>query len=111
MRPVLKLRKCTMAIDGEWNITVNSPMGPQKSELTLKADGATLTGSGSGPGGASVGITDGKVDGDNASWKVAVTPPMPMTLEFSGKVEGDNLNGNAKAGMFGTFPFRGTRAQ
>jgi hypothetical protein len=33
-----------------------------------------------------------------------------MTLEFNGKVEGDTLNGNVKAGAFGSFPFTGTRA-
>ncbi len=99
-----------MSVDGKWNVTVNSPMGPQKSEITLKADGAALTGSGTGPGGASTAITDGKADGNNVFWKVAVTSPMPMTLEFTGAVDGDNLNGNVKAGMFGTFPFTGTRA-
>jgi hypothetical protein len=98
-----------MSVDGKWNVTVNSPMGAQKSELTLKSDGATLTGSGSGPGGASVNITDGKVDGNNVFWKIAITSPMPMTLEFTGAVDGDNLNGSAKAGMFGSFPFTGTR--
>jgi len=98
-----------MSVDGKWNITVNSPMGPQKSELNLKADGATLTGSGSGPGGAATSIADGKVDGSNVSWKVSVTSPMPMTLEFAGTVAGDSLNGNVKAGNFGSFPFTGTR--
>lgn len=98
-----------MSVDGKWNITVNSPMGPQKSELNLKADGGTLTGSGTGPGGAATSIADGKVDGDNVSWKVSVTSPMPMTLEFAGTVAGDTLNGNVKAGNFGSFPFTGAR--
>jgi hypothetical protein len=110
MPPGFNQEETNMSIDGKWNVTVNSPMGPQKSELTLKSDGATLTGSGSGPGGASVDITDGKIDGGNVSWKIAITSPMPMTLEFTGVHDGDTLNGNAKAGMFGTFPFTGTRA-
>ncbi len=38
-----------MAVDGVWNITVNSPMGAQKSTVTLAANGDTLTGTGSGP--------------------------------------------------------------
>jgi hypothetical protein len=109
MPPGCKQEETNMSIDGKWNVTVNSPMGAQKSEITLKTDGATLTGSGSGPGGATTAITDGKADGNKVFWKVAVTSPMPMTLEFTGAVEGDGISGNVKAGMFGSFPFTGTR--
>ena len=55
-------------------------------------------------------IADGKVDGDNVSWKASITTPFPMTLEFSGKVEGDKISGSVKAGSFGSFPFSGVRA-
>jgi hypothetical protein len=33
-----------------------------------------------------------------------------MTLEFTGTLAGDTLNGNVKAGSFGSFPFKGSRA-
>jgi hypothetical protein len=97
-----------MSVDGKWNVVVNSPMGAQKSEMTLKSEGSTLTGSGSGQGG-SQSIADGKVDGNNVSWKVSITTPFPMTLEFAGTVTGDSMSGNVKAGNFGSFPFTGTR--
>ncbi len=97
-----------MAVDGKWEITVNSPMGPQKSTLELKTDGGTLTGSGSGAQG-SVSIQNGKVDGNNVSWSISVTSPFPMTLEFTGAVDGDKISGNVKAGSFGSFPFSGNR--
>jgi hypothetical protein len=35
---------------------------------------------------------------------------MPITLEFDGKVDGDQLNGNVKLGAFGTSTFSGARA-
>lgn len=98
-----------MSIDGTWNVTVNSPMGPQKSKVTLAANGETLTGTGSGPEGEKA-IADGKVNGEAVSWKIDIVSPMPMTVEFSGKVEGDKLNGQVKAGAFGSFPFTGERA-
>ena len=50
------------------------------------------------------------MDGDDITWKASITKPMPMTLEFSGTVDGDNLKGNVKLGMFGSASFSGTRA-
>jgi len=97
-----------MAVDGKWEIVINSPLGAQKAQLDLKADGSTLTGSqqaaqGSGP------LENGKVDGNNLSWSAKINSPMPMTLDFSGAVDGDKLSGSVKAGSFGSFPFSGTR--
>ena len=98
-----------MSVDGAWTVTVQSPMGAQTNTLTLTSSGSTLTGTASTPQG-SQDIADGKVDGDNVSWKASITTPFPMTLEFSGKVEGDKMSGSVKAGSFGSFPFSGVRA-
>ncbi len=98
-----------MSVDGTWNVVVKSPMGDQPSTLTLKADGGTLTGTASAQGNTNP-IANGKVDGDTVSWSNSITTPFPMTLEFTGKVEGDTLNGTVKAGSFGSFPFAGKRA-
>jgi hypothetical protein len=97
-----------MAVDGKWEIVINSPLGAQKAQLDLATAGGTLTGSqqaaqGSGP------LENGKVDGNNVSWSAKITSPMPMTLDFTGMVEGDKLSGSVKAGSFGSFPFSGTR--
>jgi len=98
-----------MSVDGKYNITLQSPMGAQPAELELKSSGGTLTGTQSARGN-SMEIANGKVDGNNVSWSVNITQPMPITLEFSGTVDGDKISGNAKAGAFGSFPFSGTRA-
>ena len=98
-----------MAVDGIYNIVINSPMGAQKITLTLKADGNTLTGSQAGAQGT-MDIAEGKVDGNNVSWSANITSPMPMKLETTGTVDGDKISGNVKAGAFGSFPFSGTRA-
>ena len=34
-----------MAVDGNWNITMSTPMGERNATLTLKNSGGTLTGS------------------------------------------------------------------
>ncbi len=98
-----------MAIDGTWNIAVNSPMGKQESVLTFASSGSDLTGSAAAQG-QSTPITDGKIDGDKVSWKASITTPFPMTLEFTGTLAGDSLDGSVKAGAFGSFPFTGVRA-
>jgi hypothetical protein len=98
-----------MSIDGKWNVTVQSPMGAQKSEFSFNASGRILNGSQANPQGA-VPITNGTIDGDAVSWSLAITSPMPMTLTFSGKVSGDTLAGSVKAGNFGSFNFSGNRA-
>lgn len=98
-----------MAIDGKWNITIKTPMGDQNATLTLKQDGSALTGDMSGAAGVTP-IENGKVEGDTASWDAKVTSPMPITLSFTGKVEGGNISGSVKLGAFGTSTFSGAAA-
>jgi hypothetical protein len=98
-----------MSADGTWTLTMQTPMGERRSTLTLATSGGTLTGSQEAEGNTTE-ITDGSVSGNDVSWKVAITNPMPLTLTFSGTVNGNALNGTADTGMFGSFPFEGTRA-
>ena len=98
-----------MAVDGKWMLKIKTPMGEQSGTLELKADGASLTGTMSGNMG-SVAIENGSVAGEAVKWSAKVTSPMPITLEFDGKVAGDTLNGNVKLGAFGTSTFTGARA-
>ena len=98
-----------MAADGTWTLTMDTPMGERRSTLTLSTSGGTLTGKQEAEGNTT-DITDGTVNGNDVSWKVAITNPMPLTLTFSGAVDGNSLTGTADTGMFGSFPFQGTRA-
>ena len=98
-----------MSADGNWNTTMNTPMGAQNATLTLATDGNSLTGKMSGPQGE-LELQDGAVDGENLTWKADITTPMAMTLEFSATVEGDEISGTVKLGAFGNATFSGTRA-
>ena len=98
-----------MSADGTWNLTMQTPMGERRSTLTLSTAGGTLTGTQQAEG-DTTDIAEGTVNGNDVSWKVAITNPMPLTLTFSGTVDGNSLNGNADTGMFCSFPFQGTRA-
>ena len=97
-----------MAVDGSWTLTMQTPMGDRKATLEATSSGKTLQGKQSAEGQSS-DIFDGSVDGNAVSWKVKITSPMPMTLTFSGVVDGDAISGNMEAGSFGTMPFSGHR--
>jgi len=98
-----------MAVDGNWNLTMTTPMGDRNATLSLKSSGSTLTGT-QGADGDSADIFDGTVNGDDVAWKVSITSPMPLTLEFTGKVSGDSISGEMGIGPMGSFPFTGARA-
>src|SRR3979411_790644 len=98
-----------MAVDGDWDITMSTPMGERNALLSLKSAGGTLTGT-QGADGNSGEIFDGTVDGDDVAWKLSITNPLPLTPAFTGKVAGDNMNGEMGIGVMGSFPFTATRA-
>lgn len=95
-------------VDGEWDCVTKSPLGEQKSVLTVKSDGDSWTGTNAGPMG-SLDVIDGKVNGNTLTWKMDMTVPMPMTLEGKATVEGDQLTGAVNAGAFGAMPMTGQR--
>ena len=98
-----------MAADGNWNLVMSTPMGERNATLYLKSAGGTLTGT-QGAEGNSTEIFDGTVNGDDVAWKVSITNPMPLTLEFKGTVAGDAISGEMGLGFMGSFPFTGKRA-
>jgi hypothetical protein len=97
-----------MSADGNWKITINSPMGAQEVTAAITTSGDTFTGTTSGRMGDQT--IEGKVDGDKLTWSTAITQPMPMTLEFEATVDGDAMKGNVKLGAFGNAPLTGVRA-
>jgi hypothetical protein len=97
-----------MSADGNWNLVVSTPMGERRGSLSLKTEGSTVNGSQMADGN-SADIFDGTVGGNEISWKVSITDPMPMTLEFTGTVDGDEIAGTVKLGEFGNSSFSGVR--
>jgi hypothetical protein len=98
-----------MTADGNWTIVVGTPMGERRSVLSIKTDGATLSGTQTADENTAE-IFDGSVNGDAISWKVSITDPMPMTLEFNGMVNGNQLSGSVMLGAFGNASFSGARS-
>ena len=98
-----------MAADGVWKIVIETPMGPQEAQLTVKATSATtFDGVLAGSSGDQTFV--GAIDGDTLTWQTDITRPMPITLDFTVTVGGDAMSGEAKLGMFGSAPVTGARA-
>jgi hypothetical protein len=97
-----------MSVAGSYDCVVKSPMGDQKSILTVNVDGDSWTGTNAGAQG-SLACENGKVDGNILTWTMDMKVPMPMTLEGTATVDGDTITGSVKAGMFGSMAMSGTR--
>ena len=85
-----------MALEGTWNLTMNSPMGPRP----VKAE-FTTTGNAIG----------GNFIGDAANFSSTIQGPMgQLELKFSGTVAGNSISGNVQFGAFGSGTFSGEKA-
>lgn len=95
-------------VDGSWQVVIKSPLGDQVGTLTVRSAGDTFTGQMTGAMGAAA-VANGTVDGNALAWKMAVTVPMPLSLDCTATVDGDAMTGQVGAGAFGSFPMTGTR--
>jgi hypothetical protein len=94
-------------VQGKWKITINTPMGERSGVLELLVSGKTLTGSLSDAEHL-VAISDGKIEGNQLSWRAKITKPMRLSFKFNAIVEEDRISGSARH-MLGTATFSGTR--
>jgi hypothetical protein len=97
-----------MSADGNWKVTINTPMGARTMNVNIATSGATFTGKVDSEMGSQE--VTGAVNGDTLTWSTDITNPMPMKLEFTANVEGDKMTGNVKLGMFGNASLTGERA-
>jgi hypothetical protein len=98
-----------MAIDGDWKLVINTPMGAQEAQLSVKTKSDTaFDGIMNGQSGQQT--FEGTIAGDTLTWQTNITVPMPLTIDFTATVDGDTMSGNAQLGMFGNAPLTGARA-
>lgn len=91
---------------GVWDIEMNTPVGAMPATLTINADG---TGGMSADGLGEAPIEGIMVDGNALTFAAEVDAQgQTLTLDFSGTVEGDALNGEFGSD-FGAFGVSGTR--
>jgi len=82
-------------IDGKWVLETEGPNGKQTQTLTLKAEGAKLTGTMDNKGtvvDGKVNINDGTIDGSKVAFTVVRDlNGMQITRKFSGTLAGADL--------------------
>jgi hypothetical protein len=89
-------------IDGKWTGQVEGRNGPQPQTIMLKAADNVLTGSVEGGRGGPVEISDGKIDGNNVSFKVIREfQGNKVTQEYKGTVSGGELKLTVSGGRRG----------
>ena len=98
-----------MPADGDWKVTMNTPMGARDLLLSVTTSGSTFTGTTTSDQSGQQPIS-GTVKGDTLKWESKMTSPAPMTLKFTVTTSGDTLSGEVKLGMFGSAKLTGVRA-
>ena len=99
-----------MSATGTWNISMKTPMGEQKSVLTLTENNGALSGKMGSAESGEAEIKDPSLTGDKITFKTDVKKPMVITVSFDLTLTGDTLTGTAKPGMFPGMPVTGVRA-
>jgi len=97
-----------MALDGNWKLSLQTPMGTREVDLELVTSGTDLSGAFKAPQGTS--SVTGTVNGAAVNFTTMFNGAMgPMQLTFEGNHEGDQISGTVQFGAFGSGPFTATR--
>lgn len=79
-------------VDGKWSGNLETPNGPIQVAYDFKADGATLTGTTTGPDGNTINIKNGKIDGNKISFMISVDlGGMPLDINTTGVLAGEEI--------------------
>jgi hypothetical protein len=99
------------SVVGKWTVTIHGPTGPQETTLELHQVDGVLGGTQSSLGQVE---TINEIAYDSASgelfWVNKIKKPLPLSLKFSGLVEGDTMSGKVSTGIMGAFPFTAMKA-
>ncbi len=79
-------------LDGKWSGTISTDQGQFPVEYVFKTDGATLTGTSTGPDGSAIMIKNGMVNGNKIMFDLAFDMQgTAMMFSYTGVVSGDEI--------------------
>lgn len=97
-----------MSYEGNWDITIATPIGKQAVALRLTERAGEVTGVAT-QGEEAVPLIDPRRDGERLTWSQNVTKPMRLSIAFDVLIEGDTLSGTAKPGILPSVKVSGHR--
>ncbi|MEJ6011546.1 xanthine dehydrogenase family protein molybdopterin-binding subunit [Novosphingobium aquae] len=98
-----------VSIDGDWNMVLKTPMGPQAMVVTFRTSGSAVEGTFNSPEGSQE-FAGGVLEDGRLRFDLKVEKPMKITLKYDLQFDGDAVAGKCKMGMFGSAKVSGTRA-
>lgn len=96
-------------IDGDWNMVLKTPMGPQAMVAHFDTVGEAVSGYLEAPEGRQ-DFAGGTLSGDRLKFEMKVEKPMKITLKYDLRFDGAHFSGKCKMGMFGSAKVFGERA-
>lgn len=95
-------------IDGDWNMVLKTPMGPQAMVAHFDTNGDAVSGYLEAPEGRQ-DFSGGVLSGSQLKFEMKVEKPMKITLKYDLAFAGDSVSGKCKMGMFGSAKVTGER--
>jgi len=100
-----------MSLTGTWNLSIATPMGPQRFMLKLVQHGPDeISGVSRYEQDDEQELTEPRLTGNELTWKTSITKPMKITATMHLTFDGDSVSGLAKAGILGSAKIVGQRA-
>lgn len=98
-----------MAVDGNWDLVMQTPMGSRNVKLALQSAGNDLSGQFQGDQGSAP--LSGSVDGANVKFSATINGPMgQLELTFNGAEDAEKMSGSVQFGGFGSGTWTASRA-
>jgi len=78
-------------VSGKWKANLETPMGSMEITFNFQVNGEELKGTVTNPQGGEDPIKEGKVKGDEIAFVVTAGPGGEFTINYKGKLAGDEL--------------------
>jgi hypothetical protein len=88
-----------MTIEGTWDLTIASPGGAQYAALEIVSADGSFEGVAKTSQEELV-LKNLVVNHDHVSWSVSITRPLRLNVAFDVTIDGDQMNGHSRVGVF-----------
>lgn len=98
----------TTVFDGNWDTTIATPVGKLEVKLYIKTISDVIQGTAT-QGNETIPFLNPVLCDNKLTWSLSITKPMRLNLKFEVAVDGDQMNGIAKAGLLPASKLTGKR--